>query len=470
MKRALDIIHLVLHSMKKTINSLEKGLISALLILTFSCSRELDSPPPGGLMSASNTISEYEMLNTSRIWFEENYQSPCYVVSWTNAKVHTSDTAYCAEARITGTFGMKYLSPEKTGLDADMPHLVVKSVENERQARIMYISPDAGNTQDVRLMNYSNVGIFTGKIYYFDPDEKLSHIILFRNGQADTYFAPVASCNASGGELLMDDEITEDEYNDLPDDIKTLYWYDRKSGKYTLNHFDEVNIYPKSSGGDDSGKKTNLEEYPRPKDDAFPRKDGGGSSGGGGNQGNIPDSKIPKIEITPNMPKRIQKGIERANEAIDKVISDCIPEEFSEEVQEAIENGKFDVEYIDRPKSEDGNNIQMTRDKADDGSFTYTLQIYKGFIKRSGVETGIPTGIAHEMCHLILFLNNISSLAHHETMINFGLMEKVLRKLFPNRSDDFYFFAKFSGSYDSKAFDFYRNNMDYFYIGYGILL
>lgn len=456
--------------MKKTINSLEKGLISALLILTFSCSRELDSPPPGGLMSASNTISEYEMLNTSRIWFEENYQSPCYVVSWANAKVHTSDTAYCAEARITGTFGMKYLSPEKTGLDADMPHLVVKSVENERQARIMYISPDAGNTQDVRLMNYSNVGIFTGKIYYFDPDEKLSHIILFHNGQADTYFAPVASGNASGGELLMDDEITEDEYNDLPDDIKTLYWYDRKSGKYTLNHFDEVNIYPKSSGGDDSGKKTNLEEYPRPKDDAFPRKDGGGSSGGGGNQGNIPDSKIPKIEITPNMPKRIQKGIERANEAIDKVISDCIPEEFSEEVQEAIENGKFDVEYIDRPKSEDGNNIQMTRDKADDGSFTYTLQIYKGFIKRSGVETGIPTGIAHEMCHLILFLNNISSLAHHETMINFGLMEKVLRKLFPNRSDDFYFFAKFSGSYDSKAFDFYRNNMDYFYIGYGILL
>ena len=86
-------------------------------------------------------------------------------------------------------------------------------------------------------MNYSNVGIFTGKIYYFDPDEKLSHIILFHNGQADTYFAPVASGNASGGELLMDDEITEDEYNDLPDDIKTLYWYDRKSGKYILCRF-----------------------------------------------------------------------------------------------------------------------------------------------------------------------------------------------------------------------------------------
>lgn len=465
MKRALDIIHLVLHSMKKTINSLEKGLISALLILTFSCSRELDSPPPGGLMSASNTISEYEMLNTSRIWFEENYQSPCYVVSWTNAKVHTSDTAYCAEARITGTFGMKYLSPEKTGLDADMPHLVVKSVENERQARIMYISPDAGNTQDVRLMNYSNVGIFTGKIYYFDPDEKLSHIILFRNGQADTYFAPVASGNASGGELLMDDEITEDEYNDLPDDIKTLYWYDRKSGKYTLNHFDEVKITPQPSGGDDSGKKTNLEEYPRPKDDAFPRKDGGGSSGGGGNQGNIPDSKIPKIEITPNMPKATQKRLQRANESLKKILNDCIPDEYVEDIKRVIEDGKFNITYKSDIQSNDGNKIQLVRKNG-----VYTLEIYEGFCDMVGLETGVPVGIAHEVSHLILFLTGENDTSkHHNEMINSKIMERILRSFFPKASSDFIFFAKFGGAYDSDAFKPYGDNMKDFYFRAGIV-
>lgn len=449
MKRALDIIHLVLHSMKKTINSLEKGLISALLILTFSCSRELDSPPPGGLMSASNTISEYEMLNTSRIWFEENYQSPCYVVSWANAKVHTSDTAYCAEARITGTFGMKYLSPEKTGLDANMPHLVVKSVENERQARIMYISPDAGNTQDVRLMNYSNVGIFTGKIYYFDPDEKLSHIILFHNGQADTYFAPVASGNASGGELLMDDEITEDEYNDLPDDIKTLYWYDRKSGKYTLNHFDEVKITPQPSGGDDSGKKTNLEEYPRPKDDAFPRKDGGGSSGGGSGNGNQPAKNRPPLKV---------------NEKVTDGILDDIRNNFTDEenkiVDSLINNGIFTAEKTDTVKTAQ---IKITNPK-DPSRRKYELQINKYIAENLNAKI-IKGLLVHEFGHLFSnergeFGSDTEGLEdyQHRMMIEGKYFPDFFKRMFPNQSPDFYQYGPYNGTPGSPVFEDLNEN------------
>lgn len=70
--------------MRKTVSSVDKGLILAMIALTFSCSRELSSPPPEQLMTKATPLSEYEMLNTSRIWFEENYQSPGYVVSWTN--------------------------------------------------------------------------------------------------------------------------------------------------------------------------------------------------------------------------------------------------------------------------------------------------------------------------------------------------------------------------------------------------
>ncbi len=434
MKRALDIIHLVLHSMKKTINSLEKGLISALLILTFSCSRELDSPPPGGLMSASNTISEYEMLNTSRIWFEENYQSPCYVVSWTNAKVHTSDTAYCAEARITGTFGMKYLSPEKTGLDADMPHLVVKSVENERQARIMYISPDAGNTQDVRLMDYSNVGIFTGKIYYFDPDEKLSHIILFHNGQADTYFAPVASGNASGGELLMDDEITEDEYNDLPDDIKTLYWYDRKSGKYTLNHFDEVKITPQPSGGDDSGKKTNLEERPRPKDDAFPRKDGGGSSGGGGSS--TPDEPIPTFKFNTTKEPILNSIMEN--------IAKVLPDKYKAPIKSLIDSKKLGIRVTQTKK------YLFETAPLKDGSYQINVDPTVFTNNKISKDFGIPIAMLHEILHVYLF--EIGQLTdHHNFMINKGHMKALLQAYFPTQSAKFYEWGAMAGAWDSNA-------------------
>lgn len=461
--------------MKKTINSLEKGLISALLILTFSCSRELDSPPPGGLMSASNTISEYEMLNTSRIWFEENYQSPCYVVSWTNAKVHTTETAYYADASMMVGLDMKFLTFEET-LGGSV-RMIVKSAGEERQARIMFISPDAENTQDVRLMDYNFIGTFTGKIYYFTPDEEFTYSLYFKNGQADNYYV-LANSGNPGETTYPPEKITKEEYDKLSDEEKQSYSWNDALKCYKRRDFDDVYINPPGSSGGNGGLTGKLEFQPNGNpgggNNGFYHGSGGGGTGptggSGGEPGNVPDSKIPKIEITPNMPKRIQKGIERANEAIDKVISDCIPEEFSEEVQEAIENGKFDVEYIDRPKSEDGNNIQMTRDKADDGSFTYTLQIYKGFIDGSGLETGIPTGIAHEMCHLILFLNNVSSLAHHEAMINFGLMEKVLRKLFPNRSDDFYFFAKFGGAYDAKAFKPYEDgSMKNFYFNYGII-
>ena len=441
MKRALDIIHLVLHSMMKTINSLEKGLISALLILTFSCSQELDSPPPGGLMSASNTISEYEMLNTSRIWFEENYQSPCYVVSWTNAKVHTSDTAYCGGARITGTFGMKYLSPEKTGLDADMPHLVVKSVENERQARIMYISPDAGNTQDVRLMNYSNVGIFTGKIYYFDPDEKLSHIILFRNGQADTYFAPVASGNASGGELLMDDEITEDEYNDLPDDIKTLYWYDRKSGKYTLNHFDEVNIYPKSSGGDDSGKKTNLEERPRPKDDAFPRKDGGGSSGGGGSS--TPDEPIPTFKFNTTKEPILNSIMEN--------IAKVLPDKYKAPIKSLIDSKKLGIRVTQTKK------YLFETAPLKDGSYQINVDPTVFTNNKISKDFGIPIAMLHEILHVYLFELGSLGIRHHNLMVDGGHMKALLQAYFPNKSANFYEWGAMAGAWDSNAWLTYGN-------------
>lgn len=439
--------------MKKTINSLEKGLISALLILTFSCSRELDSPPPGGLMSASNTISEYEMLNTSRIWFEENYQSPCYVVSWANAKVHTSDTAYCAEARITGTFGMKYLSPEKTGLDADMPHLVVKSVENERQARIMYISPDAGNTQDVRLMNYSNVGIFTGKIYYFDPDEKLSHIILFRNGQADTYFAPVASGNASGGELLMDDEITEDEYNDLPDDIKTLYWYDRKSGKYTLNHFDEVKITPQPSGGDDSGKKTNLEEYPRPKDDAFPRKDGGGSSGGGGSS--TPDEPIPTFKFNTTKEPILNSIMEN--------IAKVLPDKYKAPIKSLIDSKKLGIRVTQTKK------YLFETAPLKDGSYQINVDPTVFTNNKISKDFGIPIAMLHEILHVYLF--EIGQLTdHHNFMIDDGHMKALLQAYFPTQSAEFYEWSAMAGSWDSDAWKNYGNKrkVNKFYNNYKI--
>ena len=442
--------------MRKTVSSVDKGLILAMIALTLSCSRELSSPPPEQLMTKTTPLSEYEMLNTSRIWFEETYQSPGYVVSWTNARVHASDTAYYTEASMLTGFDMKYLSPSKIGLDADMPHLVVKSVENERQARIMYISPDAGNTQDVSLMNYTFTGTFTGKIYYFDPDEKLSHIILFRNGQADTYFAPVASGNASGGELLMDDEITEDEYNDLPDDIKTLYWYDRKSGKYTLNHFDEVKIYPKSGGGDDSGKKTNLEEYPRPKDDAFPGKDGGGSSGGSGS--GTPDDPIPSFKFNTTKEPILNSIMEN--------IAKVLPDKYKVCIKSLIDSGKLGIRVIPT------RGALFETAPLKDGSYLINVDPSVFTNDKISKDVGLPIAMLHEILHVYLFELGSLGIRHHNLMVDGGHMNALLLAYFPNKSANFYEWSAMAGAWDSNAWLYYKYQHDanYFYDISGISL
>lgn len=433
--------------MKKTINSLEKELISALLILTFSCSRELDSPPPGGLMSASNTISEYEMLNTSRIWFEENYQSPGYVVSWTNAKVHTTETAYYADASMMVGLDMKFLTFEET-LGGSV-RMIVKSAGEKRQARIMFISPDAENTQDVRLMDYNFIGTFTGKIYYFTPDEEFTYSLYFKNGQADNYYV-LANSGNPGETTYPPEKITKEEYDKLSDEEKQSYSWNDALKCYKRRDFDDVYINPPGSSGGNGGLTGKLEFQPNGNpgggNNGFYHGSGGGGTGPtGGSGGEQSEENKDSIQLPIPANGKVGKHIISTI----KKLSKCIPEEYKQEIKKAVEENRVKITYNDvDSKSKNGNPIELRDNK----NGTYSIDIYSDFKSKAGKVYGYPVGLGHELAHLILTLKGVKTELQHDKMITTGLMEKILRAYFPNESEEFFFYAKFGGAYDAKAY------------------
>ena len=436
--------------MRKTVSSVDKGLILAMIALTLSCSRELSSPPPEQLMTKATPLSEYEMLNTSRIWFEETYQSPGYVVSWNNARVHASDTAYYADASMMVGLDMKFLTFEKT-LGGSV-RMVVKSAGEERQARIMFISPDAENTQDVRLMNYDFIGTFTGKIYYFTPDEYLTYSLYFKNGQADNYYV-LANSGNPGETTYPPEKITKEEYDKLSDKEKQSYSWNDALKCYKRHDIDDVYIDPPGSGGGNGGINGRLEFQPNGNpgggNNGFYHGGGGGggtgtSGGSGGNKPSEEDKNSIQLPIPAN--EKVGKHIISSI----KKLSKCIPEEDKQEIKKAVEENRVKITYNDvDSKSKNGNPIELKDNK----NGTYSIDIYSSFKSEAGKVYGYPVGLGHELAHLILTLKGVEAELQHDKMITTGLMEKILRAYFPNESEEFFFYAKFGGAYSAKAYD-----------------